>query len=57
MFEKCIQISGTFAPAYLSLSKIQSGISSGISLLRALKLNEDSQIVRLEFADWLQTNS
>lgn len=57
MFEKCIEISGSFAPAYLGLSKIQSGILSGISLLKALKLNEDSPIVRLEFADWLQTNS
>lgn len=57
MFEKCIQISGSFVPAYLGLSKIQNGISSGILLKKALRLNEESFIVRLEFADWLYANS
>lgn len=57
MFEKCIQISGSFVPAYLGLSKTQSGIMSGISLQKALKFNDNSPIVRLEFADWLLANS
>lgn len=57
MFEKCIEISGSFVPAYLGLSKIKGGISSGILLRRALKLNEESPIVRLEYADWLYTKS
>lgn len=57
MFEKCIEISGSFVPAYLGLSKIQSGVSSGLSLHKALKLNEESPIVRLEFADWLYAKS
>lgn len=57
MFEKCIQISGSFVPAYLGLSKIQSGISTGVLLRKALRLNEESPIVRLEFADWLYANS
>lgn len=57
MFEKCIEISGSFVPAYLGLSKIQGGISSGISIQKALKINEESPIVRLDFADWLYTNS
>jgi hypothetical protein len=57
MFEKCIEISGSFVPAYLGLSKIQSGIASGVLLMKALKLNEESPIVRLELADWLYANS
>jgi hypothetical protein len=57
MFEKCIQISGSFVPAYLGLSKIKNGISSGVLLMKALRLNEDSTIVRLELADWLYANS
>lgn len=57
MFEKCIEISGSFVPAYLGLSKIQVGVSSGLLLKKALELNEESTIVRLEYADWLYTKS
>jgi hypothetical protein len=60
MFEKCIQISGSFVPAYLGLSKIQTGISSveiHRLLLKALRFNEESPIVRLELADWLYAKS
>lgn len=44
-------------PAYLGLSKISSGISVGILFRKALRLNDESPIVRLEFADWLYANS
>lgn len=53
MFEKCIRFDENFVPAYLGLSKIQSGISSGVLLKKALKMNAESFIVRLEYADWL----
>ncbi|CRL08148.1 CLUMA_CG020877, isoform A, partial [Clunio marinus] len=56
MFEKCIRIDKNFIPAYLGLSKIQTGISSGILLRKALELNKKSTIVRLEYADWLYAN-
>lgn len=57
MFKKCIDIKESFVPAYLGLSKIQSGVSSGLLLRKALAVNEESPIVRLEFADWLYANS
>lgn len=53
MFEKCIRFDENFVPAYLGLSKIQNGISSGVLLQKALQMNAESSIVRLEFADWL----
>lgn len=57
MFEKCLQLQESFVPAYLGISKIQNGISSGFLLQKALMINEESLIVRLEYADWLLRNS
>lgn len=57
MFEKCIRFDENFVPAYLGLSKIQSGISSGVLLRKALQMNGESSIVRLEYADWLYAKS
>jgi hypothetical protein len=57
MFEKCIRFDVNFVPAYLGLSKIKSGISSGVLLQKALQMNGESSIVRLEYADWLYAKS
>jgi hypothetical protein len=58
MFEKCIRFDENFVPAYLGLSKIQSGsVSSGVLLRKALQMNRESSIVRLEYADWLYAKS
>lgn len=57
MFKKCIRFDENFIPAYLGLSKIQSGISSAILLQKALRVNEVNLIVRLELADWFYSNS
>lgn len=57
MFEKCIRFDGNFVPAYLGLSKIKKGISSGVLLRKALQMNGESSIVRLEYADWLYAKS
>lgn len=57
MFKKCIIYDENFIPAYIGLSKIQKGISSGILLRKALQRNSENSIVRLEYADWLYANS
>lgn len=53
MFEKCIRYDRNFIPAYLGLSKLKIGIPSGLLLKRALEVNEENHLVRLELADWL----
>jgi len=54
MFEKCIRWDSTFVPAYIGLSKMRIGtVNAGILLKKALTINAESPIVRLEYADWL----
>ncbi|KAG5672760.1 hypothetical protein PVAND_002857 [Polypedilum vanderplanki] len=53
MFEKCIHFDKSFVPAYLGLSKLKFGIASGLLLKRALEVNVENHLVRLELADWL----
>ena len=53
MFERCIRYDRSFVPAYLGLSKLKSGISSGVLLKRALEVVPENHLVRLELADWL----
>jgi hypothetical protein len=53
MFEKCIRFDKSFVPAYLGLSKLKIGIASGLLLKRALEVNVENHLVRLELADWL----
>lgn len=57
MFKKCILYDENFIPAYIGLSKIRRGISSGILLRKALERNNENLNVRLEYADWLYSNS